>query len=226
MTGVHQEVLILHRLMAVHSSPVLEVTLFYSGWQLCRYSPQGGHGNLLRSNVPRLHVYLWNTGDRALSILNAVLIKFSSWQHYDHYDLCYITTWPFDLHQLHLCLMWRLSLRARLRCVIVQQLPEERATSSSFCTSPSFLSESKHASSPSLKSAIDLKWYWDGLPIGLLLPYSQHRWSSETSDHTTAKEWKVRDKTKTANIIIYCCVIKLFGVEDTFLFKLTHFFSC
>lgn len=136
----------------------------------------------------------------------------------------YITTWPFDLHQLHLCLMWRLSLRARLRCVIVQQLPEERATSSSFCTSPSFLSESKHASSPSLKSAIDLKWYWDGLPIGLLLPYSQHRWSSETSDHTTAKEWKVRDKTKTANIIIYCCVIKLFGVEDTFLFKLTHFF--
>lgn len=136
----------------------------------------------------------------------------------------YITTWPFDLHQLHLCLMWRLSLRAKLRCVIVQQLPEERATSSSFCTSPSFLSESKHASSPSLKSAIDLKWYWDGLPIGLLLPYSQHRWSSETSDHTTAKEWKVRDKTKTANIIIYCCVIKLFGVEDTFLFKLTHFF--
>lgn len=88
MTGVHQEVLILHRLMAVHSSPVLEVTLFYSGWQLCRYSPQGGHGNLLRSNVPGLHVYLWNTGDRALSILNAVLIKFSSWQHYDHYDLC------------------------------------------------------------------------------------------------------------------------------------------
>lgn len=96
LTGVHQEILILCRLVAVHSSPVLEVTLFYSGWQLCHYWPRGGHGNLLCSNVPGLHVYPWNTGDTALSVLNAVLIKSISWQHYGLCCNLYtdLTFWP------------------------------------------------------------------------------------------------------------------------------------
>lgn len=83
LTGVDQEIHVLFRLVVVHGLPILEVSLFCSGLNLRHYSPQGKHGNLHCSNVPELHAYLWNTVNRASSILKAVLIKSTGLQLHD-----------------------------------------------------------------------------------------------------------------------------------------------
>lgn len=83
LTGVDQEIHVLFRLVAVHGLPILELSLFCSGLNFCHYSPQGKHGNLHCSNVPELHAYLWNTANRASSILKAVPIKSTGLQLHD-----------------------------------------------------------------------------------------------------------------------------------------------